>query len=396
LRNKKAIEELGGISLAIRGKLLYVLSLVAVILLVVSLLGVLLSFIAPGAPFIYGMPPFYWGWLFVDLLAYIVAIATLFIAGISLERVIRGRIPAGLSHLKSSMAATGVGVVAATIFVFALLFNFIGFDITLALAGFALPFAIIPSLIAWLISPALINISYGCKHDPNLQKIVDRVAARAGIDPPKAMIAEVPIPNAFAYSSPVMGRFVAVTRGLLNSMNEQELEAVVGHELGHHRHRDNTVMLVFGMFPSLMYYLGRYLMLIGMYTGLYRDGGERRRGGGEGIILLLIGVVLVIVSILIQLAVLALSRMREYYADAHGAKVTSPATMISALQSLEKFYGRYRSARNFVENSKIRALFIYAFAEPFIGLEELLSTHPPTYKRIEFLKTLAYTDLAEV
>jgi heat shock protein HtpX len=94
--------------------------------------------------------------------------------------------------------------------------------------------------------------------------------------------------------------------------------------------------------------------------------------------------------------VLALSRLREYYADAHGAKVTSPATMISALQSLEKFYGRYRSARSVVENSKIRALFIYALTEPFIGLEELLSTHPPTRKRIEFLKTLTIADILEV
>jgi heat shock protein HtpX len=332
----------------------------------------------------------------MDLLAYIVAIATLIVAGTSLEKAIRGRVPAGLSHLRSSMIVTGVGVIVATVFVFSMLFHLVGFDITLALATFALPFAIIPSFIAWLVSPALINISYGCRHDPELQKVVDRVAARAGVKPPKAMVADVPIPNAFAYSSPIMGRYVAVTRGLLNAMSVQELEAVIGHELGHHKHRDNTVMLVFGMFPSLIYFLGRYLMFIGMYTGLYRDGGGRRRGGGEGIVLLLVGIMLVVASILIQLAVLALSRLREYYADAHGAKVTSPATMISALQSLEKFYGRYRSARSVVENSKIRALFIYALTEPFIGLEELLSTHPPTRKRIEFLKTLTIADILEV
>lgn len=389
---------MGVADLALRGKLLYVLSLIAVILFVVALLGALLALVAPKGQPIYGMPlfSFYWGWLFMDLLAYIVAIATLIVAGTSLEKAIRGRVPAGLSHLRSSMIVTGVGVIVATVFVFSMLFHLVGFDITLALATFALPFAIIPSFIAWLVSPALINISYGCRHDPELQKVVDRVAARAGVKPPKAMVADVPIPNAFAYSSPIMGRYVAVTRGLLNAMSVQELEAVIGHELGHHKHRDNTVMLVFGMFPSLIYFLGRYLMFIGMYTGLYRDGGERRRGGGEGIVLLLVGIMLVVASILIQLAVLALSRLREYYADAHGAKVTSPATMISALQSLEKFYGRYRSARSVVENSKIRALFIYALTEPFIGLEELLSTHPPTRKRIEFLKTLTIADILEV
>ena len=387
----------GDAKLALRGKLLYVLSLIAVILLVISLLGMILVFVMPGAPFIYGLPPFYWSWLFIDLLAYIVAIATLLIAGASLERVVRGRVPAGLSHLKSSMMATSVGVIGATIFVFALLFHLIGFNITLALMGFALPFAAVPSLIAWLISPALINISYGCRHDPELQKIVDRVAAKAGIKPPKAMVADIPIPNAFAYSSPAMGRYVAVTKGLLNTMSVHELEAVIGHELGHHKHRDNSIMLAFGMFPSLIYYLGRYLMFIGMYTGLYRDGGSsrRRNEGGAGLLLLLVGVILIVVSILMQLAVLALSRMREYYADAHGAKVTSPSAMISALQALERFYGRYKSAKDIVENSKMRALFIYAFAEPFIGLEELLSTHPPTFKRIEFLKTLTFTDLLE-
>jgi heat shock protein HtpX len=387
----------GDAKLALRGKLLYVLSLIAVILLVISLLGMILAFVMPGAPFIYGLPPFYWSWLFIDLLAYIVAIATLLIAGVSLERVVRGRVPAGLSHLKSSMMATGVSVIGATIFVFALLFHLIGFNITLALMGFALPFAAVPSLIAWLVSPALINISYGCRHDPELQKIVDRVATKAGIKPPKAMVADIPIPNAFAYSSPAMGRYVAVTKGLLNTMSVHELEAVIGHELGHHKHRDNSIMLAFGMFPSLIYYLGRYLMFIGMYTGLYRDGGSsrRRNEGGAGLLILLVGVILIVVSILMQLAVLALSRMREYYADAHGAKVTSPSAMISALQALERFYGRYRSAKDIVENSKMRALFIYAFAEPFIGLEELLSTHPPTFKRIEFLKTLTFTDLLE-
>ena len=293
------------------------------------------------------------------------------------------------------MLATSTAVIAATMLVVTAVAYIIGYKATMALVSFALAFAVFPSVISWLISPALINISYGCHPDPELQRIVDRVAARAGMKPPKAMIAEVPIPNAFAYSSPLMGRYIAVTRGLLNIMDEKELEAVIGHELGHHRHRDNAIMLVFGIFPSFIYFLGRFLMYAGMTSDVYTDGGERRRNGSTGLILLLVGIALVVVSIVIQLAVLALSRMREYYADAHGAKVTSPQTMISALQRLEKVYSEYRGLRTHIENSKIKALFIYAFAEPFIGLEELLSTHPPTHKRIAFLKTLTYTDLAE-
>ncbi|MDK6028938.1 zinc metalloprotease HtpX [Ignisphaera sp. 4213-co] len=383
--------------MALRGKVLYVISVVAVMLLVMSIIGIIISFLYPRAALLYGLPPFYWGWLLVDLLAYIVAISTLILAGVSFERLIRSRVPAGMDHLKSSMIATGTGVIAATVLVVTAIAYLIGYEATVSIASFALAFAIFPSLISWLISPLLINLSYGCKHDPELQRIVDRVASRAGIEPPKAMIADIAVPNAFAYSSPLMGRYVAVTRGLLNTVkSEQELEAVIGHELGHHKHRDNAVMLVFGMFPSFIYYLGRFLMFAGMVSGAYRDGGsnERRNAGGAAL-LIIIGIVLVVVSIIIQLIVLALSRLREYYADAHGAKVTSPQAMISALQSLDRFYNTHRGALTRLEGNKIKALFIYAFAEPFMGLEEVLATHPPIHKRIAFLKTLTFTDLAE-
>lgn len=383
--------------MALKGKILYVISVIAVMLLVISLIGTIISIAYPSAVPLYGLPPFYWSWLLVDLLAYIASIAALILAGASLERLIRNRVPAGLEHLKSSMLATSAGVIAATVLVVTAIAYLIGSEATLAIASFALAFAIIPSLISWLISPALINISYGCKHDPELQKIVDRVAMRAGIDPPKAMVADIAIPNAFAYSSPLMGRYVAVTRGLLNTVRSpDELEAVIGHELGHHKHRDNSIMLIFGMFPSFIYFLGRFLMFAGMTAGMYRDGGsDDRRSQSGGFLLVLIGIALIVVSIIIQIAVLALSRMREYYADAHGAKVTSPNAMISALQSLDRYYSVNKRAFTRLEGSKIKALFIYAFAEPFIGLEEILATHPPIYKRIAFLKTLTYTGLQE-
>jgi heat shock protein HtpX len=92
--------------------------------------------------------------------------------------------------------------------------------------------------------------------------------------------------------------------------------------------------------------------------------------------------------VIIQLAVLALSRLREHYADAHGAKVTSPDAMISALASLDAFYNRYRVAKARIDDSKLKMFFIYALAEPFVSLEELLATHPPIEKRIAFLESL--------
>ena len=334
-----------------------------------------------------GFFPFFWSWWLIDIVAYMLAITTLVVAGISFEKVIRGRIPVSLDHLKSSMLSTATAIIVGTILIVALVTSIISPTMMLYIGMFAALFAAIPSAISWLVSPAIINFSYRCRHDLELQKIVDSVARRAGIEPPKAMISEMPVPNAFAYSSPIMGKYIAVTSGLLRSVKSRdELEAVIGHELGHHKHRDNAVIMIFGLFPSVIYFLGRSMMFLGMASS-YTDGGSRRREGSGGIILFLLGIVLVVVSILLQIAVLALSRLREYYADAHGAKVTSPYAMIGALESLDRFYRGY-GAKRWVEDSKIKALFIYALSEPFIGLEEVLSTHPPIYKRISFLKTL--------
>ncbi len=100
------------------------------------------------------------------------------------------------------------------------------------------------------------------------------------------------------------------------------------------------------------------------------------------------GIALMAVSVIMQLVILALSRLREHYADAHGAEVTSPDAMISALQGLDDFYSRHRVARARVDSSKMKMLFIYALADPFVSLEELFATHPPIPKRIQFLRSL--------
>ncbi|MEM2851604.1 MAG: zinc metalloprotease HtpX [Ignisphaera sp.] len=370
-----------------RSKILIVLSLIAIALVTLTIIQLLLSVLLPGLGREAGLFPFFWNWWLIDIAAYTLAMVTLITAGISFEKIIRSRVPAGLDHLRSSMFSAAAAIIAATILIILLIGSIISPSMLLYMGILAVLFAIVPSSISWLTSPAIINFSYRCKHDPELQKIVDVVSKRAGIEPPKAMISELPIPNAFAYSSPIMGRYVAVTSGLLKSVrSREELEAIIGHELGHHKHRDNAIIMIFGLFPSVIYFLGRFMMFAGMMSS-YIDGSNRRREGSGGLILFIIGIILIVVSILLQLAVLALSRLREYYADAHGAKVTSPYAMIGALESLDRFYRSY-GVRRWIEDSKIKTLFIYALSEPFIGLEEVLSTHPPIYKRISFLKTL--------
>jgi len=363
-----------------REKLLLLLSMVAVAMIALLALQLALSWFAPGFYTPYG------AWWLLDMVGYAVSLTTILAATGLMGRYLTIA-PKNIDALKAAMLATMAGVIGGALLVFAGLSSLLGAELTMQLGFTALLFALVPSLFSWLLSPLLINLIYGCKPDPVLQEIVNRVAARAGMKPPKAMIARMREPNAFAYSSPLFGRYVAVTEGMLQLARGEELEAVIGHELGHHKHRDNAVMLIFGLVPSIIYFLGRYLTYAGFYSSSYRYDGDRNRRGGGGI-LILAGIALMAVSVVMQLVVLALSRLREHFADAHGAKVSSPDAMIAALEGLDSFYSRYRVARARVNASKMKMLFIYALADPFVGLEELFASHPPIPKRIAFLRAL--------
>lgn len=367
-------------------KLLLLLSLIAVAGIAMLILQAALSWFAPTLYTPYA------GWWLVDMLAYALSITTLIAAAGLFGRYLAPT-PPSLDALRAAMLATMAGVLGGALLVFAGLSSLLGGEVTMQLVSVAFLFAFVPSLFSWLLSPVLINLMYGCKPDPVIQQIVNRLAAQSGMKPPKAMIAtRMKEPNAFAYSSPLFGRYVAVTEGLLQIARGPELEAVIGHELGHHKHKDNVVMLLFGLVPSLIYFLGRYLTYVGVYTSSYRYDGSRSRGNGRGgFILLLAGVALMVVSVIMQLVVLALSRLREHYADTQGAKVTSPDAMIGALEALDSFYARYKAARARVDSSKLKMLFIYALADPFVSLEELFATHPPIPKRIAFLRSLKGT-----
>jgi len=370
-----------------RGKVLLALSLISISLIALLLVSLALHYLLPGTAKRLGILGALWLWWLVDILGYVLAVITLVLSGVFLGRLIERRVPADIDALRASMISTAAAVVGGVVLVFGLVTYLLGAELSVPIATIAVLFAAIPSIISWLLSPYLINAFYRCRRDPELQKIVNELAARAGMRPPVAMVSSMPIPNAFAYSSPIAGRFVAVTEGLLRTVKSvDELKAVIGHELGHHKHRDNALMLIFGLFPTVIYYTGRFLLYIGITGARYADGGSRRREGSSGLLIAAAGAALMVLSVVVQLAVLALSRLREFYADAHGAKVTSPFTMINALKSLDSFYRKY--GKSYVESSKLKTLFIYALAEPFIGLEELLSTHPPIWKRVAFLESL--------
>jgi heat shock protein HtpX len=260
-------------------------------------------------------------------------------------------------------------------------------------------FVVLMNLITYFASPFMINASYGARPDPRLQQIVDEVAAKLGAPfKLKAVVVDGP-PNAFAYGNFLTGRYVAVTSSMLSLTDRRELEAVIGHEIGHHLHRDNALMLLFGVLPSIVYYLGVTAVHLGLSS-------SSNRGGGPA--LLAVGVAAVLVSFLIQLLVLAFSRLREYYADTAGAKAAGKEAMQFALAKIHKFYFSAPEARVAVKESKFRALFIYALvnavANPFVtvtrsevetikrsgysAFQEVFSTHPPIPKRLRFLDEL--------
>jgi heat shock protein HtpX len=141
--------------------------------------------------------------------------------------------------------------------------------------------------------------------------MIDELSERSGIRTPRLMFSKIPIPNAFAYGSPLTGNHVAVTQGLLSSLEAEEVEAVIGHELGHIKHRDVQVMMFISLLPSLFYMVARSTMF-SRYSS--RD---RRDTGG----LAALGSISMLVYFFLLLFNLNLSRLREYYADQHAVSV---------------------------------------------------------------------------
>jgi len=293
---------------------------------------------------------------------------------------------------KLSLYTSMILLAFSILFVFSLVIYSVlyifGFDLSYYLFDIVI-FVLLMNLITYLISPLLIDLSFSTTKDEYLQKLVDEVKEKVGIKGKITAVRARGLPNAFAYGNFIFGKKVAVTESLINMLDEEELKAVIGHELGHHKHKDSVLMLLFGIIPSVIYYLG--------YSMIWGGISDRKNRSG----LALIGLLLVIVSFLVQLLVLAFSRLREYYADYVGAKHVSKSGMQSSLTKIYLFYkrGGYESL---VKNSTFSTLFIYAFANPLVSsvdIEEIknspitelefLSTHPPIQKRLKFIDQIA-------
>jgi heat shock protein HtpX len=171
------------------------------------------------------------------------------------------------------------------------------------------------------------------------------------------MLSQIPLPNAFAYGSPLTGSRVAVTQGLLQNLDSGEVEAVIGHELGHLKHRDVQVMMVVSFLPALFYYIGYSMMLSGMFGGGNTD---RKNGGGGNNALF--GIAFMAFSWVLTLFTLYLSRLREYYADRHSALIVENGAqklstgLVTIVQESKRVGKPNKDEKK--SNSSYKALFI--------------------------------------
>jgi len=224
--------------------------------------------------------------------------------------------------------------------------------------------------------------------------------------PKKIFIVNSGAPNAFVFGRTPKSAYLAITRGLLNSLEKDEIEAVIGHEIGHINHKDMVVMTVVAAIPVLAYFAARFLIFAP------RDR-ERREAGAA----ILVGIIAYVIYFISNLLVLYLSRLREFYADRFSGEHTSPRSLARALAKIT--YGLSISEDK-VENAAVRSFFI---ADPiaatkevstfrneyedlnidekelkkamewerknlFARISEIFSTHPLTFKRIKALKEL--------
>jgi heat shock protein HtpX len=189
--------------------------------------------------------------------------------------------------------------------------------------------------------------------------------------------------NAFATGKDPEHASIAVTTGLMRNLNRQELEGVVAHEMSHIRNRDVEFMTLIAVLVGLAAILSHIILRGLWYGGARQRGKDRGKGGGIEVIILLVGVVLAIIApIVTRLVQFAVSRRREFLADASGAELTRyPEGLASALEKI----GRLNKG-NMNVSEAVSHIFI---ADPVhSALDSLYATHPPIEERIKRLRAM--------
>jgi heat shock protein HtpX len=221
--------------------------------------------------------------------------------------------------------------------------------------------------------------------NPELYRIVENLAMTAGLPMPKLYILDEVAPNAFATGRNPEHAVVAVTTGLLNRLDRTELEGVIAHELSHIGNRDMLVSTVVVVLAGVIVYAADFIMRSFLWGGM---GGRDRREGGNAILLVAGLVALIIAPLLATIVKLAVSRKREFLADASGALLTRyPEGLASALEKIAADPNQLS-----VANDATAHLY---FENPFKGdgrggqvrwMTKLFMTHPPVEERVAALR----------
>lgn len=303
-------------------------------------------------------------------------------------------------RVASLIGGIAIAVVAAAIIISVIQY-FFGTGFSIFILSIILLFILAVDILQWLFSPYLIGMAYRLtpvpENDLNYSWLLDMVrgiAQQSGIRAPKVYIAEVGFPNAFAYSSPIAGKRVAITRPLFNILNREELEAVLAHELGHLKHRDVELLFAIGLIPSLIFYVA---------YGLIFSSNNRQQSGYA----FLIALALMALSFVFNLVILGINRMRETYADINATQYATngAANLQTALAKIVSYSGtRFRRKKTEATNNITSMLLfsdlnseangnIGALIEKWKGmkvsvLHSIFSSHPHPAKRIQILEKI--------
>jgi heat shock protein HtpX len=251
----------------------------------------------------------------------------------------------------------------------------------------ALGIAIVMNGVAYFFSDKIALASAGAKpisreQEPRLYAVMERLSAKANLPMPKLYLIAQPAPNAFATGRNPHHASVAVTQGLMELMNDDELEGVIAHELSHVRNYDILTSSIAATIAGAVTWIaemGRWGMIFGGFGG-----GDRDREGG-GLVALLMLIVAPFAAMLLQLGI---SRQREYQADASGARmVGQPYGLISALEKL----GAYNKRIPMNISPSTSALCIVTPLAAGQMFSRLFSTHPPLADRIAALRSMTVT-----
>ena len=238
--------------------------------------------------------------------------------------------------------------------------------------------ACVMNFVSYFWSDKIVLRSYNAQEvgpDSRLFRIVAGLAQRAGLPQPRCYVVPDPSPNAFATGRNPHHAAVVATEGILQMLNDEELEGVLGHELAHVKHRDILISSIAATFAGAIMMLARWAMWFGV-------GGDRDDRRGSPVAALAMMILAPLAAMLIQAAI---SRSREYDADAGGASIAgSPLGLVSALKKIEE------GSRMIPLDANPATAHMFII-KPFSisGMMGLFSTHPPTEQRIAALMQLA-------